>query len=197
VQTFELPDDRLFIAGEWRQGRGAEIVSYFPADGSLNRVLHGASVEDVDLAIDRAQVAANDPAWKKLRPHERAGFLYRIADGITREADRIAYVQSRDTGKTLTETRALAASAAGTFRYMAAVLETSEDSLTPSRGDYLSFSVHEPLGVVAGITPWNSPIASDAQKIAPALAAGNAIVLKPASWSPHCPAPEALSATGL
>ena len=184
MQTFELPEDRLFIAGEWRQGRGAEIVSHFPADGSLNRVLHGASVEDVDLAIDRARVAANDPAWKKLRPHERASFLYRISDGIAREADRIAYVQSRDTGKTLTETRALAVSAAGTFRYMAAALETTEDSLTPARGDYLSFSVHEPLGVVAGITPWNSPIASDAQKVAPALAAGNAIVLKPASWSP-------------
>jgi betaine-aldehyde dehydrogenase len=184
VQSFELPEDRLFIAGEWRQGRGAEIVSHFPADGSLNRVLHGASVEDVDLAIDRAQTAASDPTWKKLRPHERATFLYRIADGIAREADRIAYVQSRDTGKTLTETRALAAGAAGTFRYMAALLETGEDSLTPARGDYLSVSVYEPLGVVAGITPWNSPIASDAQKVAPALAAGNAIVLKPASWSP-------------
>ena len=171
MQTFELPEDRLFIAGEWRQGHGAEIVSHFPADGSLNRVLHGASVEDVDLAIERAHVAANDPGWRALRPHERASFLYRISDGIAHEADRIAYVQSRDTGKTLTETRALAASAAGTFRYMAAVLKTSEDFLTPARGDYLSFSVHEPLGVVAGITPWNSPIASDAQKIAPASGA--------------------------
>ena len=96
----------------------------------------------------------------------------------------ISFVQSRDTGKTLGETRALALSAAGTFRYMAALLETMEDALTPSRGDYLTFSVHEPLGVVAGITPWNSPIASDAQKVAPALAAGNAVLLKPASWSP-------------
>ena len=176
--------DRLYIGGEWRRGRGAEIASNFPADGSLNATIAGASQEDVDLAIERAQDAANDPAWRKLMPHERATYLYRISEGLARHADRISHVQSRDTGKTLSETRALALSAAGTFRYMAAALETMEDALTPARGNYLTMSVYEPLGVTAGITPWNSPIASDAQKVAPALAAGNAILLKPSSWSP-------------
>jgi len=176
--------DKLYIGGEWRRGRGADIASNFPADGSLNAVLPGASVDDVDLAIERAQDAANDPAWRKLLPHERATYLYRIAEGIARHADRISHVQTRDTGKTLTETRALAMSASGTFRYMAAALETMEDALTPARGNYLTMSVYEPLGVTAGITPWNSPIASDAQKVAPALAAGNAVLLKPSSWSP-------------
>jgi betaine-aldehyde dehydrogenase len=178
------PQEKLFIGGEWRRGRGAEIVSNFPADGSLNAVLPSAALEDVDLAIDRAQEAVADPAWRKLLPHERATYLYRIADGVAQNADRISYIQSRDTGKTLSETRALALSAAGTFRYTAAALETMEDTLTPARGRYLTMSVHEPLGVTAGITPWNSPIASDTQKIAPALAAGNAILLKPSSWSP-------------
>jgi len=179
-----VPQDKLFIGGEWRRGRGAEIVSTFPADGTVNAVLPGAALEDVDLAIERAQDAAHDPAWRRLLPHERATYLYRIADGIAHNADRISRVQSRDTGKTLTETRALAMSASGTFRYMAAALETMEDALTPARGNYLTISVHEPLGVTAGITPWNSPIASDAQKVAPALAAGNAVLLKPSSWSP-------------
>jgi betaine-aldehyde dehydrogenase len=181
VVTFE---NRLYIGGEWRRGRGAEIESHFPADGSLNAVLAGASLDDVDLAIERAQEAAHDPKWRKLLPHERASYLYRISEGIARNADRISHVQSRDTGKTLGETRALAMSAAGTFRYMAAALETMEHALTPPRGNYLTMSVYEPLGVTAGITPWNSPIASDAQKVAPALAAGNAILLKPSSWSP-------------
>lgn len=176
--------DRLYIGGEWRRGRGAEISSRFPADGSLNATISGASVEDVDFAIERAQEAASDPAWRNLLLHERATFLYKIADGIAKNAERISQVQSRDTGKTLTETFALAMSASGTFRYMAAALETMEETLTPSRGQYLTLSVHEPLGVTAGITPWNSPIASDAQKVAPALAAGNAILLKPSSWSP-------------
>lgn len=182
--SHELPPDALYIAGAWRRGRGAPIESDFPADGTRNMVLHGASEADVEEAIAAAQQAAEDPAWKRLRPHERATFLHRISDGIAQNIERIAQTQTRDTGKTLGETRALAASAAGTFRYMAAALETMEEAMTPPRGDYLTFSVHEPLGVVAGITPWNSPIASDAQKVAPALAAGNAILLKPASWSP-------------
>ncbi len=177
-------EDVLFIGGEWRRGRGETIESHFPADGALNARISGAAPEDVDLAIACAQEAANDPAWRKLLPLERATYLHRISEGIARNAERISFVQSRDTGKTLTETHALAMSAAGTFRYMAAALETTEDVITPSRGQFLTMSVYEPLGVTAGITPWNSPIASDAQKVAPALAAGNAIILKPSAWSP-------------
>lgn len=182
--THELPDGRLFIGGEWEVGTGAEITSTFPADGSLNRVLRGASRVDGERAIASALKAQADPAWRSLKPHERARYLHRIADGIDANADRIAYIQTRDTGKTLRETGALVASAAATFRYMAAALETLDDTLTVPRGNYLTMSVYEPLGLVAAITPWNSPIASDAQKVAPALAAGNAVLLKPASWSP-------------
>lgn len=180
----DLPDGRLFIGGEWEPGTGAEITSIYPADGSINRVLKGASRADGERAIARALKAQADPAWRGLKPHERARYLARIADGIEANAARIAFIQTRDTGKTLRETGALVASAAATFRYFAAALETLDDEMTTQRGDYLTLSVHEPLGLVAAITPWNSPIASDAQKIAPALAAGNAVLLKPASWSP-------------
>ena len=76
------------------------------------------------------------------------------------------------------------ASAAGTFQFFAAALETLEETITPSRGPFVTMSVHEPMGVVAAITPWNSPIASEAQKLAPALAAGNAVVVKPAEVTP-------------
>lgn len=180
----DMPDGRLFLAGEWREGTGAEITSVFPADGSVNRVLRGASTADGEEAIAKAKAAQADPAWRTLKPHERARYLYAIAEGIEANAERISRIQSRDTGKTLRETAALAASAAGTFRYFGAVLETMDDELTAQRADSLTMSVHEPLGLVAAITPWNSPIASDAQKVAPALAAGNAVLLKPASWSP-------------
>ncbi len=181
-QTFG--DGRLYIGGEWAVGRGAPITSIFAAEGVENQVLTGASREDVLLAIARAKAAQADPAWQTLKAHERARYLHRIADGIEANVERIAWVQSRDTSKSLSETRALAMSAAATFRYFAAVLETSDEVLTVPRGDYLTYSVHEPLGLVAAITPWNSPIASDAQKVAPALAAGNAVLLKPASWAP-------------
>jgi betaine-aldehyde dehydrogenase len=179
-----FPDGRLYVGGEWEVGTGAEITSTFPHDGSHNLTLRGASRADGERAIARAIRAQADPAWRGLKAHERARLLSRIADGIDTHAARLAHIQTRDTGKTLRETGALVASAAGTFRYVAAALETLDDALTVPRGDYLTMSVHEPLGLVAAITPWNSPIASDAQKVAPALAGGNAVLLKPASWSP-------------
>ena len=184
ARTTELPAGDLYVGGVWEKGSGAEIVSIFPADGTVNSTLKGASVADGERAIARAKKAQSDAAWRDLLPHKRARHLYAIADGIEANVDRIAHIQSRDTGKTLRETAALAASAAGTFRYFGAVAETMDETLTSQRGSALTLSVHEPLGIIAAITPWNSPIASDAQKVAPALAAGNAVLLKPASWSP-------------
>lgn len=180
----DFPENKLYIGGEWQKGRGAEIRSIFAAENAENTVINGASQEDVLVALDRAKAAQADPAWANLKPHERATYLYKIADGITRNIEEISWLQSRDTSKSRGETRALAASAAATFRYFGAVLETSDDLLTVPRGEYLTASVHEPLGLIGAITPWNSPIASDAQKLAPALAGGNAVLLKPASWSP-------------
>jgi betaine-aldehyde dehydrogenase len=182
--SVELPPGLLYIGGEWREGRGPEIVDTSPVDGAVLREMRLGSSEDVDDAVAAAVVAQADPSWRDLLPHERARVLHRIADGIEAARDRISWIQTRDTGKTLTETAALAASAAGTFRYTAAVCETLDEALPTRRGPYLTMSTWHPLGVVAAITPWNSPIASDAQKVAPALAAGNAVVLKPATWTP-------------
>lgn len=179
-----LPDGRIFVGGAWETGNGAPITSSFSHDGSENLTFNGASRADAERAIAKAKAAQADPAWRDLLPHQRAGYLHRIADGIEANIDRISYIQSRDTGKTVTETRALAGSAVGTFRYFAAVCETADETLTTQRATALTASVHEPIGVVGAITPWNSPIASDAQKLAPALAAGNAMVMKPSSWSP-------------
>jgi aldehyde dehydrogenase (NAD+) len=178
------PPDEILVAGEWRRGGGAPSETEDPADGTVITTIHHASVDDVDEAVRRGAEAAANPAWRDLLPHERARHLQVIADGIERDADRLARLQTRDTGKTLRETSALVASAAGTFRYVAAALETFDDDLTARRGPWLTMSVQEPIGVVGAIAPWNSPIASDAQKIAPALAAGNAVLLKPAEWTP-------------
>ncbi|MQY28696.1 aldehyde dehydrogenase [Nocardia aurantia] len=182
--AFEPVADEILVAGSWKLGGGAATAVIDPATGeTLQHVTH-ATVEDVGTAVAAGAAAAADPAWRDLLPHQRARYLHRIADAVDAAAERLALLQSWNTGKTLTETRALVASAAGTFRYFAAVLETADAELTTPRGPYLTMSLYEPIGVVAAITPWNSPIASDAQKIAPALAAGNAVVLKPAEWTP-------------
>jgi betaine-aldehyde dehydrogenase len=177
-------EQRAFIAGTFRHGGGEAVESINPADGSVVATVHHCTVQDAMEAVAAGKRAAADPAWRALLPHNRARILHRIAEGIEAQAGEIAALQTADTGKTLAETGALAQSAAGTFRYVAAALETMDEALTTPRGPYLTMSVHEPIGVVAAINPWNSPIASDAQKIAPALAGGNAVVLKPAEWTP-------------
>ncbi len=174
----------ILVAGEWRRGRGDVYATRYPADDTINAELAAANVDDVNEAIETADAARRRPEWAALKPHERAAVLYRISALIRERAEELAQLQRRDNGKPITETRALVASAAGTFQFFAAACETLEETLTPPRGDYLTMSVHEPLGVVAAITPWNSPIASEAQKLAPALAAGNGVVVKPAEVTP-------------
>ncbi len=176
---------QTLLAGRWRDASGPSYSTEYPADGSTVATLHAATAQDVDEAVQAAERARRQPDWANLKRHERAGMLYRIAGGIRDRGEELAQLQRLDNGKPINETRALVASAAGTFQFFAAACETWEDTVTPARGDYVTLSVHEPLGVVGAITPWNSPIASEAQKLAPALAAGCAVVFKPAEITPR------------
>lgn len=172
------------IAGEWRLGAGDESHSLYPATGEVVGRLRAPSLADVDEAIRKADQAFRHSGWAQKKPHERATVLQRVAQLIRERAEPLAQLQRLDNGKPISETRALVASAAGTFQFFAAACETMEETLTPPRGDCMTMSVYEPMGVVAAITPWNSPIASESQKMAPALAAGNAVVVKPAEATP-------------
>ncbi|MGT2456612.1 aldehyde dehydrogenase [Cupriavidus basilensis] len=174
----------ICIAGEWRVGGGERYATRYPATGEVIAELNAASLDDVEEAVQGAHRAFLTSGWPQRKPHERAAVLHRVADLIRARAEPLAQRQRLDNGKPISETRALVASAAGTFQFFAAACETLEETLTPARGDFLTMSVHEAMGVVAAITPWNSPIASEAQKLAPALAAGNAVVIKPAEITP-------------
>jgi betaine-aldehyde dehydrogenase len=179
------PHIQSYFAGTWRDASGPHYSTHYPADGSPVASLHAATAADVDLAVRHAEAARLQPNWANLKTQERAGMLHRMAAGIRARSEELAQLQRLDNGKPINETRALVASAAGTFQYFAAVCETCESPVTPQRGDFLSMSLTQPLGVVGAITPWNSPIASEAQKMAPALAAGCAIVIKPAEITPR------------
>ena len=180
-----LIEQHIPIGGQWRQGGGALMRSVFPADQSVNAELHAADLDDVEQAVAVADRSWRAPAWRDLPAHHRARVLYRVADLIDAQREPLARLQTRDNGKPLGETRALVDSAAATARYFGAVCETLDGVLPiPRSAEFMSFSSHEPIGVIAAITPWNSPIASEMQKIAPALAAGNAVVLKPAEATP-------------
>ncbi len=176
---------KTLLAGQWRDASGPEYATEYPHDGSTVATLHAATAADVDEAVQAAEKARKLPSWAGLKRHERAAILHRIAAGIRERGEELARLQRLDNGKPVNECRALVASAAGTFQFFAAACETWEEVLTPARGDYFTMSVNEPLGVVGAITPWNSPIASEAQKLAPALAAGCAVVFKPAEITPR------------
>jgi betaine-aldehyde dehydrogenase len=177
---------RPFLVGdEWRDGSGRTFESICPIDGSVAGVIAEAGADDVDAAVACARAALENPKWSGLLVHQRARLLYRMSELIERDAERLAQLQTRDNGKTIAESRMQARGAVEAFRYYAAVCEVAESELMSPRGNYLSFSSYEPVGVVAAITPWNSPLVMDALKLAPALAAGNAVILKPSEVTPQ------------
>lgn len=174
----------FLINGEWVSKDQDSFESINPATGQKNYLISTASAHDVDLAVRSAKQAQQDSGWAHMLPHIRAQVLYRMASMIAEGTDEFARLQMLENGKIWSECKAQAGSAAATFRYYAGVCETLSAEVTPSRGNYLSMTAYEPYGVIAAITPWNSPLTMEAQKVAPALAAGNAVILKPSEVTP-------------
>ena len=181
----DAPTVRPFrIGSQWHNNADPVIRSIYPADGSVAGTVARASPADVDRAVTVAQDAFRSQPWRNLRPDQRASTLYEIGRRIAAERDALARLQMFDSGKPLKECQNMVDSAASYFRYYAAICETWQNEMTSPRGEYFSMSLAEPYGVVAAITPWNSPIMAEAQKAAPALAAGNAVILKPSEETP-------------
>jgi betaine-aldehyde dehydrogenase len=176
----QQPPKPMLIGGEPVSNAAEPLLSVNPADGEFNHAICAAGLAEVERAVQVAARAAKQSNWRDLLPHQRAAILHRIGDLMQRDAELFSHLQMVENGKVRTECAAQVRSAAATFRYYASVCETVGSELTPARGDYLSMTVHEPYGVVAALTPWNSPLTMEAQKVAPALAAGNAVILKPA-----------------
>jgi betaine-aldehyde dehydrogenase len=174
----------MLIDGHWLHDTAAKLMSINPATGAPNHEVAAATPAHVDQAVAAARRAASNASWRGLLPHQRAAILRRIGTLISEHEERFARMQMIENGKVWTECVAQARSAAGIFHYYAGVCETASSELTPPRGDYLSMTLYEPYGVVACITPWNSPLTMEAQKVAPALAAGNAVILKPSELTP-------------
>ena len=175
------------LGSQWRTGLGGKdvITSINPADGSVAGVVTRARCADVDEAVAVAWDAFRNKPWRKLRLDQRATTLYEIGRRLAAERESLARLQMRDSGKPWKECLNMVDMASGHFRYYAAVCETWQNEVTPARGEYFSMALAEPFGVVACITPWNSPIMNEAQKAAPALAAGNAVLIKPSEETPQ------------
>ena len=173
-----------FIGGEFvAPVKGQYFENITPVTGQPFTEIARSTAEDIELALDAAHGAA--PAWGKTAPSERANILNKIADRIEANLEKIAIAEAWDNGKACRET--LAADiplAIDHLRYFAGALRAQEGSLSEIDENTIAYHFHEPLGVVGQIIPWNFPILMAIWKLAPALAAGNAVVLKPAEQTP-------------
>jgi len=183
----QKPVDRyykLFINGEWVDSKeGKTFDTYCPANGELLATCADAGKEDVDLAVGSAWKAFD--SWKNTSPAERSTILLKIADLIDANAERLAMVETIDNGKPIRETMSVDVPLASDhFRYFAGVIRADEGSAVMIDKDHMSIILSEPIGVVGQIVPWNFPFLMAAWKIAPALAAGCTVVIKPSSTTP-------------
>jgi aldehyde dehydrogenase len=173
-----------FIGGEWTEPRsGKYFENPSPVNGQTFCEVPRSGADDIELALDAAHRAA--PAWGRTAAAERANILNRIADRMEENLEKLAVIETWDNGKPVRES--LAADlplAVDHFRYFAGCIRAQEGSVAELDHDTVAYHFPEPLGVVGQIIPWNFPILMAAWKVAPALAAGNAVVLKPAEQTP-------------
>jgi gamma-glutamyl-gamma-aminobutyraldehyde dehydrogenase len=172
---------KLFIEGTWQSGSGTPLEVTSPIDGSILTTLEGASGGDVARAVASGRAAFADGRWSRLAPSARKKVLFAIADRIESAALDLAVLGVRDNGTELAMAlKAEPGSAAGTFRYYAEALDKMPGEIATTAPDVLGLVHRMPVGVVGAIVPWNFPLMIGAWKLAPALAAGNSVVLKPA-----------------
>lgn len=174
----------LLINGEWVPAEGGETFETFnPATGEKLADCANASPADIDRAVEAARAAF--PAWSKTAPAERANLLLKVADLIEANAERLAMAETLDNGKPIRETTLVDVPlSVDHFRYFAGCLRAEEGSAVMIDENTLSIVVNEPVGVVGQVIPWNFPLLMGAWKIAPALAAGNTLVIKSSSTTP-------------
>jgi aldehyde dehydrogenase len=173
-----------FIGGEWRDAASGRVFDNIsPITGQKVCEIARSDKDDIEAAIDAAHAAKD--AWGRASTTERARILMKIADRMEENLALLATAESWDNGKPIRETMAADIPLAiDHFRYFAGAVRAQEGGISEIDHDTVAYHFHEPLGVVGQIIPWNFPLLMAAWKLAPALAAGNAVVLKPAEQTP-------------
>jgi aldehyde dehydrogenase (NAD+) len=185
MTTTAVMRKQLFINGEWREaatGTTIEVVN--PATEEVIAEVASAEQSDVDAAVAAAR-AAFDGSWSKLSARERGRLVWKIGEKLTERADEIARLETIHNGKPIFESRHIEVPAAAEcFQYFAGWADKIHGETIPVKGNFLTYTLREPVGVVAAIVPWNFPLLLTAWKVAPALACGNTVIIKPASQTP-------------
>jgi aldehyde dehydrogenase (NAD+) len=175
---------QLFIGGRFvPAANGETLASLNPHDNSVIADVAMAGPADVDRAVAAAKAAF--PKWSRLAAMERGRLLLKLADAIEANADALARLESLDTGHPIRDTRNLdVPRTAATFRYFGGMADKFEGSVIPVEAGFLNYLTREPVGIVGQVVPWNFPLMFTSWKMAPALAAGNCVIMKPAELTP-------------
>jgi aldehyde dehydrogenase (NAD+) len=183
--SYDGPTD-LYIGGEWTSGESGETIDAVdPATEDVYATVASASESDVDAAVDAARAAVTPGSeWRTMAPAERASMLHDFADAIEGWRDEITLTEARDNGKTQFEAKLEHGMVVDTLRYYAGWADKIEGSQIPVEGNRLDYTLREPVGVTGHIVPWNYPFQLAGRSIAPALACGNSLVVKPSSQTP-------------
>ncbi|MFY8144919.1 MAG: aldehyde dehydrogenase [Caulobacter sp.] len=164
---------------------GATFHNVSPRNGQVLNLVAACQPEDVERAVAGARAAFEDGRWRDQGPRQKKAVLFRLAELMERDADELALLESLDVGKPISDARNVDIPLAiNTCRWYAEALDKVYGEVGASPADRLSYAVHEPLGVIGAIVPWNFPLHMAMWKVAPALAMGNSVVLKPAEQSP-------------
>jgi aldehyde dehydrogenase (NAD+) len=176
---------KLLIGNEWREavsGQTMEVVN--PATEEVIATVPSAGADDLDAAVQAARAALGGP-WSALSARERGRLVRRLGERLLARADEIARLETLHNGKPISESRQIEIPAAAEcFEYYGGWSDKIMGETIPVKGNYLTYTLREPIGVVAAIVPWNFPLLLAAWKVAPALACGNTVILKPASQTP-------------
>ncbi len=180
------PKSRAYIGGAWTDAAdGATFDTINPATGAVLAKVAACGAADVDRAVEAARQAFEQGVWSGLAPRERKAVLLRLAALIEAHHEELALLETLDMGKPIGDTLAYdIPEAARTFAWYAEAIDKIYDEIAPTGGNVLATITREPLGVVAAVVPWNYPLLMGSWKVAPALAAGNSVILKPAEQSP-------------
>ena len=174
----------LLIDGELRPGGGDILELINPATTAVFARCHSASREDTDDAVVSARTAFDAGVWSRLPVHERARILNRFGDLLERDMDKLYRLETVNNGRPITETKAQITRLPEWYRYNAALLLASRDAVVPMSGQYHSYTSRFPIGVVATLSSFNHPLMIASKSVAPALATGNSVVLKPSEQTP-------------
>ena len=183
MTTMEI-QDKLFIGGRFVAAEdGATLASLNPHDNTALAEVAMAGKADIDKAVAAAKAAF--PKWSRMAAMDRGRLLLELADRIEEQAAELALLETLDTGHPLRDTRGLdVPRTAVTFRYFGGMADKFEGTVVPVEAGFLNYVLREPLGVVGQVVPWNFPLMFTSWKMAPALAAGNCVVMKPAELTP-------------